>query len=82
MSHNSESNPKPNPDPDSDPNSEQYIGRRPAACPPHLYAVAEQAYRNLSRDAASQAIVVSGVSGAGAQHADLSLVLARTLTLT
>ena len=48
----------------------RYVGARPAACPPHLYAVAEQAYRNLSRDGASQAIVVSGVSGAGKTEAN------------
>ena len=48
----------------------QYVARRPAACPPHLYAVAEQSYRNLCRTAASQAIVVSGVSGAGKTEAN------------
>ena len=48
----------------------QYVDRRPAACPPHLYAVAEQSYRNLCRTAASQAIVVSGVSGAGKTEAN------------
>ena len=49
---------------------ERYVGARPAACPPHLYAVAEQAYRNLSCDGTSQAIVVSGVSGAGKTEAN------------
>ena len=44
--------------------------RRPAACPPHLYAAAEQAYRNLCHTASSQAIVVSGVSGAGKTEAN------------
>lgn len=61
---------KPVPDLYSVGTMKQYVDRRPGACPPHLYAVAEQAYRNLCNTAGSQAIVVSGVSGAGKTEAN------------
>ena len=61
---------KPLPDLYSVGTMKQYVDRRPGACPPHLYAVAEQAYRNLCNTAGSQAIVVSGVSGAGKTEAN------------
>jgi len=61
---------KPVPDLYSVGTMQQYVARRPGACPPHLYAVAEQSYRNLCHTAGSQAIVVSGVSGAGKTEAN------------
>ena len=38
--------------------------------PPHLYAIAEEAYRLLLRTRAHQGMVVSGVSGAGKTEAN------------
>lgn len=61
---------KPVPDLYSVGTMQQYVARRPGACPPHLYAVAEQSYRNLCHTASNQAIVVSGVSGAGKTEAN------------
>lgn len=42
-----------------------YAGRRRGELEPHLFAVAEDAYRCLIRDKRNQTIVVSGESGAG-----------------
>ncbi|OLL22261.1 Myosin-2 [Neolecta irregularis DAH-3] len=42
-----------------------YAGRRRGELEPHLFAIAEDAYRCMLRDNANQTIVVSGESGAG-----------------
>ena len=42
-----------------------YAGRRKGELEPHLFAVAEDAYRCMIRDKKNQTIVVSGESGAG-----------------
>ena len=42
-----------------------YAGRRRGELEPHLFAVAEDAYRCMIRDKRNQTIVVSGESGAG-----------------
>ena len=42
-----------------------YAGRRRGELEPHLFAVAEDAYRCMIRDGKNQTIVVSGESGAG-----------------
>eukprot|EP00123_Amoebidium_parasiticum_P018841 comp24301_c0_seq1/m.45587 comp24301_c0_seq1/g.45587 ORF comp24301_c0_seq1/g.45587 comp24301_c0_seq1/m.45587 type:complete len:1734 (-) comp24301_c0_seq1:245-5446(-) len=42
-----------------------YRGQHMGQLEPHLYAVAEDAYQRLQRDKQSQAIIVSGESGAG-----------------
>lgn len=42
-----------------------YAGRRRGELEPHLFAIAEDAYRCMLRDAKNQTIVVSGESGAG-----------------
>lgn len=42
-----------------------YAGRRRGELEPHLFAVAEDAYRCMIRDKKNQTIVVSGESGAG-----------------
>lgn len=42
-----------------------YAGRRRGELEPHLFAVAEDAYRCMIRDRKNQTIVVSGESGAG-----------------
>ena len=43
----------------------QYLGRPIGSEPPHIYAVADRMYRLLVSSGESQAIVVSGPSGAG-----------------
>lgn len=42
-----------------------YAGRKKGELEPHLFAVAEDAYRCMIRDSRNQTIVVSGESGAG-----------------
>ena len=52
---------------------ERYGGVRPAGCPPHLYAVAEQAYRNHPlprRGEPGDRRLAAGVSGAGKTEAN------------
>lgn len=44
---------------------QMYAGRRRGELEPHLFAVAEDAYRCMIRDRRNQTIVVSGESGAG-----------------
>lgn len=44
---------------------EQYQGRNLGDLSPHVYAVADSAYRQMRRDSRSQSILVSGESGAG-----------------
>ncbi|KAJ1549921.1 Myosin type-2 heavy chain 1 [Nowakowskiella sp. JEL0078] len=43
----------------------QYSGMKRGDLDPHLYAIAEDAYRNMLRDGKNQSIIVSGESGAG-----------------
>ncbi|KAG4095173.1 P-loop containing nucleoside triphosphate hydrolase protein [Neocallimastix lanati (nom. inval.)] len=42
-----------------------YSGKRRGELEPHLFAVAEEAYRNMLREKKNQSIIVSGESGAG-----------------
>lgn len=42
-----------------------YAGRRKGELEPHLFAIAEEAYRCMIRDRRDQTIIVSGESGAG-----------------
>lgn len=42
-----------------------YCGQRLGDAPPHVFAIAESAYRRLVTDDADQSIVISGESGAG-----------------
>ncbi|KAG8464572.1 hypothetical protein KFE25_009940 [Diacronema lutheri] len=44
---------------------ELFKGGRINRAPPHVYAIAEEAYRRLRKEGAPQTIVVSGESGAG-----------------
>ncbi|KAG0164781.1 Myosin type-2 heavy chain 1 [Apophysomyces sp. BC1034] len=44
---------------------QQYSGRRRGELEPHLFAIAEDAYRCMIREQKNQTIVVSGESGAG-----------------
>ncbi|KAJ1561882.1 Myosin type-2 heavy chain 1, partial [Cladochytrium tenue] len=43
----------------------EYSGKRRGELEPHLFAVAEEAYRTMIRDKKNQSIIVSGESGAG-----------------
>lgn len=42
-----------------------YSGKRRGELEPHLFAIAEEAYRNMLRENRNQSIIVSGESGAG-----------------
>ncbi|ORX55940.1 myosin-2 [Piromyces finnis] len=42
-----------------------YSGKRRGELEPHLFAIAEEAYRNMLRENKNQSIIVSGESGAG-----------------
>uniref|UniRef100_A0A3B5KN67 Myosin motor domain-containing protein n=1 Tax=Xiphophorus couchianus TaxID=32473 RepID=A0A3B5KN67_9TELE len=43
----------------------QYLGRSLGTLPPHVYAIADKAYRDMKVLKMSQSIIVSGESGAG-----------------
>ncbi|TPX48852.1 hypothetical protein SeLEV6574_g01800 [Synchytrium endobioticum] len=43
----------------------EYSGKRRGELEPHLFAVAEEAYRTMLRETKNQSIIVSGESGAG-----------------
>ncbi|KJH45354.1 myosin head [Dictyocaulus viviparus] len=42
-----------------------YIGRRRNEMPPHLFAVSDEAYRNMQNDQENQSMLITGESGAG-----------------
>merc|ERR1712128_135400 len=42
-----------------------YLGKRRNECPPHLWAVAEGAYRNMLQNTKNNAMLITGESGAG-----------------
>merc|ERR1712121_201858 len=42
-----------------------YLGKRRNECPPHLWAIAEGAYRNMLQNKKDNAMLITGESGAG-----------------
>lgn len=44
---------------------ETYRGKYRHELPPHVFAIAEEAYRNLVNNGESQCVIISGESGAG-----------------
>merc|ERR1712226_681959 len=42
-----------------------YLGKRGNECPPHLWAIAEGAYRNMLQNKKDNAMLITGESGAG-----------------
>jgi myosin-6 len=44
---------------------EEYRGKSLGTMPPHIFAIADKAYRDMKRNNESQSIIVSGESGAG-----------------
>lgn len=53
---------------------ERYSGHALGALPPHVFAVADQAYRGLLLRQTSQSVVVSGESGAGKTEATKAML--------
>lgn len=44
---------------------QSYKGKRRGEMPPHIYAVADQAYHDMVQDKENQSILITGESGAG-----------------
>ena len=42
-----------------------YMGKRRTEMPPHLFAVSDEAYRNMLLDHENQSMLITGESGAG-----------------
>uniref|UniRef100_A0A8R1IBX4 Myosin motor domain-containing protein n=2 Tax=Caenorhabditis japonica TaxID=281687 RepID=A0A8R1IBX4_CAEJA len=42
-----------------------YVNKRRAEMPPHLFAVSDEAFRNMMTDKENQSMLITGESGAG-----------------
>lgn len=58
-----------------------YSGKRRGELEPHLFAIAEDAYRALIRDQKNQSIIVSGESGAGKTQSAKYIVWQRRVNI-
>ena len=43
----------------------QYIGKRLGSMPPHIFAIADDAYSKMAESSKNQSLIISGESGAG-----------------
>jgi myosin heavy subunit len=43
----------------------KYCGKRIGLLPPHIFAVADDAFINMTENAVNQSVIISGESGAG-----------------
>ena len=50
-----------------------YQGKYPMENPPHIFALADEAYRQLYRTKRDQVVIISGESGAGKTEASVSV---------
>ncbi|KAF1613946.1 UNVERIFIED_CONTAM: Unconventional myosin-VI, partial [Eudyptes robustus] len=51
-----------------------YRGKSLGTLPPHVFAIADKAYRDMKRHKESQSIIVSGESGAGKTETQKSIL--------
>ena len=51
-----------------------YLGKRRNECPPHLWAIAEGAYRNMLQNKKNNAMLITGESGAGKTEASKNMM--------
>lgn len=45
--------------------AQMYMGKRRTEMPPHLFAVSDEAYRNMLQNHENQSMLITGESGAG-----------------